>query len=405
MTRGRYLPYGRQLIEDDDIAAVVEVLSGDWLTTGPQVAAFEEALRARVGVRHAVSCSSGTAALHMASLAADLKPEDSVVVPAVTFAATANAPRLTGAEVIFADVDADSGLMRPQDLESAIESASRQRRTAKAAFPVHLNGQCCDMPALSELAEKNGLSLIEDACHALGSTQSYPDNRKYDTGSCRHSDMAVFSFHPVKSIAMGEGGAITTNDMDLDRSLRRLRDHGIVRDEASFMATDMSLDDEGQTHPWYYEVQQPGYNYRASDIHCALGLSQLGKLNRFARRRKELAERYDRLLAPLAPAIRPVTKVPHCDPVLHLYAVLVDFEGIGRSRDSVVKALKAQSIGTQVHYVPLHRQPYYRNRYGELSLPGAEAYYKRTLSLPLFVAMADEDVDFVVSKLQGILGL
>jgi len=409
MTRGtpagRLLPYGRQLIEADDVAAVVDVLSGDWLTTGPRVEAFEEVLAAKVGARHAVSCSSGTAGLHLASLAAGLTAEDSVVVPSVTFAATANAPRLTGAEVIFADVDSDSGLMRPEDLQDALGTAAAMGRKVKAAYPVHLNGQCCDMPALSAIAERDGFRLIEDACHALGSTQSHPDGRDYTAGSCRHSDMAVFSFHPVKSIAMGEGGAITTDNKEMKNALRRLRDHGIVRDGASFEANDMAFADDGHPHPWYYEVLSPGHNYRASDIHCALGLSQLGKLDRFAQRRKHLANRYDRLLAPLAPQVRPVAKVPNCDPVLHLYAVLIDFKELGLSRDSLVIALKERGIGTQVHYIPLHKQPYYRERYGEQALPGAETYYERVLSLPFFVALEDEDVEFVVSSLKNILGL
>ena len=399
-----FLPYGRQLIEDDDVEAVTAVLRGDWLTTGPAVGAFEEALAARVGARYAVACSSGTAALHLAALALGLGPGDVVIVPALTFLATANAARFVGAEVCFADVDADSGLVSDADLARALDRAAASGRgRVRAVFPVHLNGQVADMPAIAGFAAGHGLRVVEDASHALGSRHRAADGSQAPAGACRHADLAVFSFHPVKTIAMGEGGAVTTNDEGLWRRLLTLRSHGIVRAPEAFENHALAFDAGGEANPWYYEMPEVGLNYRASDIHCALGLSQLGKLDRFVERRRALAARYDRQLAPLAPAVRPVARVAGNEPAWHLYAVLVEFEAVGKSRARVMGELKRLGVGTQVHYLPLHLQPYYAKRYGPQSLPGAEAYYRRVLSLPLFASMTTADVDRVVEALASVI--
>ena len=393
-----FLPYGRQLIEDDDVAAVASVLRGDFLTTGPTVKAFEAAFAAKVDAPHAIACSSATAGLHLACLAAGIGPGDKVIVPTLTFLASANAATYVGADVVFADVDPETGLMTPATLEAAF---ARAGGPVKAVFPVQLAGQMESPVAIAEIAARHGALVIEDACHALGASYTTPEGVA-PLGACRHAAMAVFSFHPVKTIAMGEGGAVTTRDPLLAERLQRLVSHGMHKDPARFVNRDLGFDATGAPNPWYYEMPEPGYNYRASDIHCALGLSQLKKLDRFVAARARLAARYDRLLAPLAPRLAPIRRVAGCTPAWHLYAVLIDFEAIGLERSAVMKALLERGVGTQVHYIPVHLQPFYRRRAGALALPGAERYYARSLSLPLFPAMSEADVDRVVDALQTI---
>jgi UDP-4-amino-4,6-dideoxy-N-acetyl-beta-L-altrosamine transaminase len=383
---GAVLPYGRQTIEADDIAAVAEALGADFLTTGPRVEAFERAFAETVGARHAVACANGTAALHLAMLALDVKPGEVVIVPSITFLATANCARYVGADVVFADVDPESGLMTPQTLAEALARVGARR--LRAVLPVHLRGDACDLPGLEALAHAAGAVLVEDAPHALGTTARF-GNTTETIGDVRHSAMATFSFHPVKTIATGEGGMVTTNDAVLAERLRVLRSHGMVRPEGS--------------DPWWYEMAEPGFNYRLPDILCALGLSQLKKLPRFAARRRALTAAYGEALAPLAPLVRPAARPAWSDPVLHLMTVLIDFAAAGRSRREVVDALKARGVGSQVHYIPVHRQPYYRGLYGDLDLPGAEAWYARCLSLPLYPGMADGDVARVADALRDAL--
>lgn len=382
------LPYGRQTIEDDDIAAVVEALKADFLTTGPTVEAFETAFAETVGARHAVACSNGTAALHLAMLALDVQPGEAVIAPSITFLATANCARYVGAEVVFADVDADSGLMTPQTLADALTRVGD--RKLRAVLPVHLRGDVADLPGLAALAGDAGAVLVEDAPHALGSTMTF-GNVAERVGDAHHSAMATFSFHPVKTIATGEGGMVTTNDPALAERLRVMRSHGMVRPEGA--------------DPWWYEMPEPGFNYRLPDILCALGLSQLKKLPRFAARRRALAKAYETALAPLAPVVKIAARPTWSDPVLHLMCVLIDFEAAGLTRRWVVERLRDHGVGTQVHYIPVHRQPYYAERYGALELPGAEGWYDRCLSLPLYPGMADEDVGRVVGALRAVLGL
>jgi UDP-4-amino-4,6-dideoxy-N-acetyl-beta-L-altrosamine transaminase len=385
---GSVLPYGRQTIEDDDISAVVEALKSDFLTTGPLVEAFETAFAETVGARHAVACSNGTAALHLAMLALDVQPGEVVIAPSITFLATANCARYVGAEVVFADVDPMSGLMTPETLAQALTRVGD--RKLRAVLPVHLRGDAADLPGLAALANSAGAVLVEDAPHALGTTMTF-GNVAERVGDARHSAMATFSFHPVKTIATGEGGMVTTNDSALAERLRTMRSHGMIRPVGA--------------DPWWYEMPEPGFNYRLPDILCALGLSQLAKLPRFAARRRTLAKAYETALAPLAPVVRIAARPAWSDPVLHLMCVLIDFEAAGLSRRQVVEKLREYGIGTQVHYIPVHRQPYYRERYGALDLPGAEAWYARCLSLPLYPGMADGDVGRAVEALRAVLGL
>lgn len=372
------LPYGRQCIEEDDIEAVAEVLRGDFLTTGPAVRRFEEALCAETGAKHAVACANGTAALHLAAMALGLGPGDAVIVPSLTFLATANAARYVGAEVVFADVDPDTGLIGAGHVEAALERCGALK--PKAIFPVHLAGQCADIDSLKSF----GLSIVTDASHAIGSTY-----KGGAVGGCVHEDLTTFSFHPVKTVAMGEGGAITTNDDALAEKMLRYRTHGMRQ--------------RPDLGPWVYDMEEVGYNYRASDIHCALGASQMRKLKRFAARRRELVALYDRLLEPLGNLVRPPARAAECDPVWHLYSVRIDFAVVGKTRAGVMTALRERGIGTQVHYIPVHTQPYYAARYGAPDLPGAQHYYERTLSLPLYPSLADGDVERVAATLKEIL--
>jgi UDP-4-amino-4,6-dideoxy-N-acetyl-beta-L-altrosamine transaminase len=395
----RHLPYGRQCIDEADIAAVASVLRSDFLTTGPAVAAFETRLAEVLDVPHAVACANGTAALHLACLALGLGESDAAIVPSITFLATANAPRMTGAEIVFADVDPDSGLMRREHLSEALARAEAAKLRVRAVFPVHLAGQCADLPALGELARARDIAVVEDACHALGGAYSRGEQRLAPIGTCCDADLSVFSFHPVKNVTTGEGGAVTTRDPALARRLGRLRCHGMVREPTLFQRPEMAFDDGGPANSWYYEMPELGWNYRLSDIHAALGLSQLGKLARFVAERRRLAALYAAALAPLAPLVVPIARSPGCRSAWHLYPVLIDFAALGSSRALVMRRLHARGIGSQVHYIPVHRQPYYRDRYGLADLPGADAYYARTLSLPLFFGMTECDIGHVCDAL------
>lgn len=392
----QFLPYGRQTIDDADIAAVVDVLRGDWLTTGPTVDAFEAALAASLNASNALAVSNGTAALHLALAAVGLKPGDTAIVPSITFVATANAVRLCGGEIVFSDVDPVSGLMTPETLLDAIE---RAKAPVAAILPVHLGGRMVEMRAVARIARDHGAAVIEDACHAIGGL----DNDGNAIGACAHSDAATFSFHPVKTIASGEGGAVSCRDPLVAEKIRALRSHGLTRDPSIWCDERMKETEVGPA-PWYYEMPDIGLNYRLPDILCALANSQLTKLDRFVTRRQALAARYTALLEenPIA-GVTPTPTTQNPNGAWHLYQVAMDFDAIKKSRARVMTALRDLNIGTQVHYVPVHGQPYYQRRYGRHSLPGATRFYERTLSLPLFPAMQDDDPERVVDALRSIV--
>jgi UDP-4-amino-4,6-dideoxy-N-acetyl-beta-L-altrosamine transaminase len=394
---GAFLPYGRQNIDDADIDAVVSVLKSDWLTTGPAVEALEAAVALKVDAPYALCCANGSAALHLGYLALGLKQGDRVVVPAITFLATANAARLAGAEIIFADVDPDTGLMTPDTLRDAL---GRADGPVAAIAPVHMGGQMVDMDEVRAIADQAGARVILDACHALGGI----DAAGRPIGGSALADLTVFSLHPVKVIACGEGGLITTADADLADAVRRYRNHGMIRDKFSNMAQAQAPD--GTINPWYYEMLEPGLNYRLSDIHAALAMSQLKKLDQFVEQRRVLVEYYDDVFAALpahvAAVMRPSGRVSHGAVAWHLYVALIDFGRFGRDRASVMHLLRERGIGSQVHYLPLHRQPYYLQRYGALDLPGADQWYARALSLPLHPGMELSDVDRVMAALSEI---
>jgi len=395
-----FLPYGRQCIDEADIEAVEAVLKSDYLTTGPAVLAFEEALAKRVDAPYVVCVNSGTAALHVAMKGLDITDGDHVIVPATTFLATANAARLCGADVIFADVDPENGLMGPKQLNQAIEKTKGKK--IKAVAPVHLCGQTENLTEIQKIADKHNFHIIEDACHAIGTV--YDDGKfRYPIGACGQSNATVFSFHPVKTIAMGEGGAIATQDEGLYQRMLTLRSHGMNRNHNSFVHSERATSANGQKNQWYYEMLEIGLNYRVSDIHCALGLSQLNKLDHFIKKRCELVKLYDDLLETLAHLVRPIKKTPYCIPAWHLYSVLIDFKKLDIERAYVMQALREKKIGTQVLYIPVNEQPYYQNLYGKNELPGANYYYEHTLTLPLYPAMTLEDVEYVVTVLKAIL--
>jgi UDP-4-amino-4,6-dideoxy-N-acetyl-beta-L-altrosamine transaminase len=379
-----FLPYGRQDIDEADIAAVVAALRSDYLTTGPLVESFEKAFATFVGAPHAVACSNGTTALHLAIAALDVAPRDVCIVPAITFVATANVCAQQGARVVFADVDPLSGLMTDATLAEAMDRAGGPVR---AILPVHLAGAPADMPAIAELARQCGAAVIEDACHALGTDTAW--GRIGDAGK---SEAVCFSFHPVKTLTTGEGGMVTTRDHRAAWRMRRLRSHGIVREGLA-----------EAPGPWWYEQQELGFNYRLPDILCALGLSQLVRLPGFIARRRRLAARYRSLLAPLGNRVRPVPTPPGSDPALHLFAVQIDFDAVGRTRSEVMERLARKGVGSQVHYIPVHRQPFWRARSETPELPGAEAWYASTLSLPLYPGMSDTDPARVVETLAWAL--
>lgn len=384
--RAPFIPYARQEVSEDDVRAVCDVLRSERLTQGAAVEAFEEALAVRVGARFAVAVCNGTAALHAAYHAAGLGPGQTCLTSPITFAATANAALQLGAAVEFADVDPETALL---DLEAAARSAGPATRVIA---PVHMAGQPVDLPALRRVADDVGALVVEDACHALGA--EYFDASVggwVPVGACRHSAMAVFSFHAVKHVAMGEGGAVTTNDPALRARLVRFRNHGISLDPASF--------EEPDPGPWHREMHELGANYRVSDIHCALGLSQLRRLDAFLARRREIAARYDAAFAG-NPHVRPLGQRPGARSAWHLYVVRVDPE----RRRHVIEQLHARGIGAHVHYLPVHLHPWYRKQRGFApgSFPGAEGYYARAVTLPLFPALADADVERVISAVREV---
>jgi perosamine synthetase len=380
--RETLLPYGKQLIGEDDVQAVVDVLRSDWLTTGPKVAQFEEAFAEWIGAKYAVSFSSGTAALHGAAFAAGLKPGDEAITTPMTFAATANCLLYQGAHPVFADVCSDTLNIDP------VEVAHRITTKTRAVLPVDYAGHPADLDPILELAEKHGLMVIEDACHALGA-----EYRGRKAGSIAH--MAIFSFHPVKHLTTGEGGMVTTDRPAIAEALRRFRNHGISSDARQRQTA-------GQ---WHYEMVLLGFNYRLTDIACALGLSQLKKLEANLMRRREIAARYTEALRGMR-GIAPLSVRSDVDPAWHLYPIRVDGARLNANRGELFRALRAENIGVNVHYIPVHLHPYYRNQFGYKGgeYPIAESAYEQLISLPMFHGMSNEDVEDVIAAVGKVAG-
>ena len=397
--KNSYMPYGKPYIDKDDIKAVIEVLESDWLTTGPLVSRFENAFSKVVNAKYVIACSSGTAGLHLSVMALGLKENDIVIVPANTFAATANVVRYVNADIIFSDVDPETGLMTPENFQDVINKSS----IINTVIPVHYSGQCVDMKNINEIAGKNNISIIEDACHAIGAKHEIKLDSSSPVGSCSLSDITVFSLHPTKNITMGEGGIITTNNIYLRDKLINLRNHGINKLPENFLNSNLAYDSNKKLNPWYYEIKELGLNYRASDINCALGYAQLKKLNKFLNRRQELVRYYDANIKPLSPIVVSTKRNNNCFSACHIYVVLIDFCKLSIDRSELMRELDKMGIGTQVHYIPVYKHPYYKDRYGEINLPGAEKFYERCLTLPLFPSMDEEDVVNVVNKLTKII--
>ena len=396
----KFIPYGRHVIEDADIKAVKTVLRSDWLTCGSAVDDFESKLNAAVSAEYAVSCSNGTTALHLALLALDIKAGDKIIVPAITFLASANAIRYVGAEVVFADVDPDTGLLTAETLLNAIQNAKKPE-SIKAVINVHLAGQCGDLVAIYNLAKKYNMLIVEDAAHAIGTSYIGVNGKAYSVGSNSFSDLTTFSFHPVKTIALGEGGAVTTNEKHLAEKLKSLCSHGMVRDSNQWVNIEEAFDKDSTPNSWYYEMQELGYNYRISDINCALGSSQLTRLEEFKSIRKRLVDQYDAAFSGQK-NIKPLKKLATSDTAWHLYVLHIDFESLGKSRREVMEQLKAERIGTQVHYIPVCNQPYYTNLYGVQRFAGTEQYYAGCLSLPLYAGLTDEEQIHVVESVLSL---
>ncbi len=387
------LPYSRQTIREDDLAAVVEALRQELITQGPRLERFEEALAGYCRSRFSVAVSSGTAALHLACLAAGVGPGAEVLTSPLTFVATANCALYCGAKPAFVDIDPRDGNMSPARLEEALAARAKADRRVAAVIPVHYAGYPCEMEEIAAVARAAGAVVIEDACHALGASWRDRKGVWHRVGDCFASDMTVFSFHPLKSITTAEGGAITTNDRACYERLRRLRAHGVVR--ASQMAS-------GSRPPWYYEVRELGFNYRISDLQCALGEAQLRKLPEFIGARSRLAHAYRRSLEGLD-GIELVEWKDGRESAHHLFVIRIDPKTA--SRDWVAKRLAEREIGTQVHYLPVHLHPYYRSRFGYEpgAFPRAEEFYARALSLPLYPELSERDQRRVIGSLRAAL--
>lgn len=399
----KFIPYGRQSIDEDDIQAVVDVLKSDWLTQGPAVKEFEDRLSNYCGSKYAVAVSSGTAALHLACLAAGLGQGDEVITSPITFAASANCALYVNARPVFTDIDIDTICMDPGRLASYLETRLDAFSGSRAVIPVHFSGLPCDMETINKIAEKYSLIIIEDACHALGA--EYKANGKWlKVGGCRHSDMSVFSFHPVKHITTGEGGAVLTNNSEYYERLLLLRSHGITKSPDKFINKDSMAGFASE--PWYYEMQELGFNYRVTDIQCALGVSQLKKLDMFVSRRRGIAATYNKAFGGLE-CVSLTEEGGTRKSAYHLYVLQIDFEKLGKTRSSVMRELREKGIGTQVHYIPVHLQPYYRNNfaYRDGQYPLAEKYFTKGLSLPIYPGMTDNEILRVVTSVRECLNV
>ncbi len=388
------IPYGKHYIDEDDIAAVVEVLRDGWLTQGPKIAELESAIADYVGVKYAVAVSSGTAALHLAAITAGVGPGTSLVTSPITFIASANAALYAGGRPVFADIDPDTINMSPENLQGVLQ----KNPDTRAIVPVHFAGLPCDMSEIKSIADSSGAVVIEDAAHALGAR--YPDGQR--VGCCSHSLMTIFSFHPVKVIAAGEGGMITTNDKAIYQRLLRLRSHGINKLDDPFQLPEQA-ETNGVRNPWYYEMQELGFNYRITDIQCSLALSQFNKLEKFIERRRNLAMRYAKGFADIK-NIRPAQNRGQDNSGHHLYTIRINFEAAGVSRSELMNELKTRKIGSQVHYIPVTTQPHYqRLGFRTEDFPNAQKYYEEALSIPLFYELTEKQQDYVISQLGELL--
>ena len=391
----KYIPYGKHYIDEDDIKSVVEVLKYKNLTQGKEVDSFEKEVAKYVGAKYAVAMSSWTAGLHLANIALGIKKGDKVITSPITFVASSNSVIYCGAQPIFTDVDSDTINICPEKLEETIKNNSN----IKAIIPVHYGGVPCDMESISFIAKKYNISIIEDAAHALGA--KYSDGSK--VGSCKFSIMTGFSFHPVKSIAAGEGGMITTNNEKIYKKLIRLRSHGINKLDDSFVNIQQSKSN-GLLNPWYYEMQELGYNYRITDFQSALGKSQLKKLNLFINRRNDLVKRYDMAFSEIK-YLNTIQNEFRANSSHHLYVVKINFKKIKMSRAELMIKLREFGIITQVHYIPVTHHPFYKKLgYNSQNLTNSLNFYDMCLTLPLYYSLKDNEQDYIIEKLLKLIG-
>lgn len=394
-----FIGYGRQSIDDSDIESVVSVLKSSHLTQGSKIEEFEEALCKYTGAKYSVAVSSGTAALHIACLAAGLKVKDEFITSPNTFVASANCGVYCRARPLFADIREDTYNIAPEGIKKKITSKTR------VVIPVHFAGQICDMEEIKKIVQqkqarhKKKIFIIEDASHALGSV--YKGTK---AGSCVYSDMTVTSFHPVKHITTGEGGVVFTNDEKLYRKLQLLRSHGITHNNDELIFEEQAYGPNGP-NPWYYEQQTLGFNYRITDIQCALGTSQLAKIDFFLKRRRRIFEAYNNAFADNKLITRPFES-PSCFTNWHLYVLLIDFDAFAKDRADIIKRLRNKGVGTQVHYIPVHTQPFYRRKFGTNwgDCPRAEEYYRKCLSIPIFPLMGKNEIKNVADSVLLELG-
>jgi len=383
------IPYGKQDVTQADIDCVVEVLKSDFLTQGPLVPQFEEAVKAHVGAKHAVAVNSATSALHIACMALDLGPGDWLWTSPNTFVASANCALYCGAQVDFVDIDPRTYTLCPKALEAKLQQAEKEGRLPKIVIPVHFAGQPCDMSTIHAMSEKYGFKIIEDASHAIGAT--YNDIK---VGCCAHSDITVFSFHPVKIITTGEGGMATTNNSELAERLIRLRTHGITSKSELMQARPVN-------EIWNYQQIELGFNYRMTDIQAALGVSQMGRLDAFVERRSEIAAEYDRALA-ILPVVIPWRQLGVCSSY-HLYSIRIRESSCGKTQRQVYDSMRKKGVAVNLHYIPVHRQPYYEAMgFKKGDFPIAEEYYANALSLPIYSNLSKSDQSYVIQTLKGI---
>ena len=375
----KIIPYSRQWVDESDIREVIKVLKSDWLTQGPKIKEFEDALCKYTGAKYAVAVSSGTAALHISCLAANIKRGDEVITSPITFVASANSVLYCGGKPVFADIQKDTANIDPEEIKKKISPNTR------AIIPVHFAGHPCDLEEVKKIAQKHNLLIIEDAAHALGA-----EYKKSKIGSCKYSDMTIFSFHPVKHITTGEGGAVLTNQEELYQKLLLFRNHGITKKKKKMAKFD---------GPWYYEMHELGFNYRITDLQCALGINQLKKLEKYIERRRELVRIYNEELSKIDKIILPVEK-PYARSSWHIY--FIKLKDVSKRR-LVFKELQKSNIGVQIHYIPIHLQPYYQNNFGYKvgDYPKAEEYYSSTITLPLYPKMTDRDIKYIIKILKN----
>ena len=388
------IPYGKHHVDEEDIKSVIKVLKSDNLTQGPLIDAFEKEISKYVGAKYSVALTSCTAGLHLAAIVSKINKGKVLLTSPITFVATANSSLYCNGETIFADIDSST-------INISIDSIKKiiSQKKIHAIAPVHFGGLPCNMKKIKEIADEVGAIIYEDAAHAFGA--SFPDGSK--VGSCKYSDMTIFSFHPVKSIATGEGGVVTTNDKYLYERLLRLRNHGIEKNQDNFQLKNNSITN-GINNPWYYEMQELGYHYRITDIQCALGLSQLKKIDKFIMKRRELAKKYDLAFENLKNC-EPIQKNMRDFSSNHLYILRINFKKLSKTRASLMEELKNVGIMTQVHYIPVTSHPYFQKKnYKDSNFPNCYNYYNSALSIPLFYNLTDKQQSYVIDQVKKLIG-